>query len=109
MEGRAGESGLGSSAARGSAVSVAPDVERGLVEALRRDGPEGAEQLVERYGDRVYRVALGITGVKEDAEEAAEDALRTVVRTIHTFTGESAFGTWIDRTAAHAAYQKLRT
>jgi RNA polymerase sigma-70 factor (ECF subfamily) len=93
-------------------MSILPDtfgdLDAGLVAALRRDDPEGAEQLVERYGDRVYRLALRIIGVPEDAAEAAEEALRTVADTIETFPGASAFGSWIDRTAATAAYQKLR-
>ena len=42
-----------------------------LVEALRREDPEAPEHLVETYGDRVYRLALRITGSNEDAEEAA--------------------------------------
>jgi len=84
------------------------DVDAGLVEALRRDDPDAAEQLVERYGERVYRLAVRITGVREDAEEIAQDALWTVARKIHTFKGESAFGSWLYRIVANAAYQKLR-
>src|SRR6266446_6407494 len=79
------------------------------MEALRRDDPAAADQLVERYGDRVYRLAMRITGVKEDAEEAAQDALWTAARKIDMFRGESAFGSWIYRITANAAYQKLRT
>jgi RNA polymerase sigma-70 factor (ECF subfamily) len=94
-------------------VSVAPvprvDVDAGLVEALRREEPEAVERLVERYGDRVYRLAMRITGLNEDAEEAAQDALWTAARKIHMFKGESAFGSWIYRITANAAYQKLRT
>ena len=55
-------------------ISARVDADAGLVEALRRDDA-AADQLVERYGDRVYRLAMRITGVKEDAEEAAQDAL----------------------------------
>jgi RNA polymerase sigma-70 factor, ECF subfamily len=84
------------------------DVDAGLVEALRRDEPDAADQLVERYGDRVYRLALRITRVNGDAEEAAQDALWTIVRKIDTFRGESAFGSWVYRVTANAAYQKLR-
>src|SRR2546426_2112406 len=90
-------------------ISARVDADAGLVEALRRDDPAAADQLVERYGDRVYRLAMRITGVKEDAEEAAQDALWTAARKIHTFRGESAFGSWIYRITANAAYQKLRT
>jgi RNA polymerase sigma-70 factor (ECF subfamily) len=94
-------------------VSVTPaprvDVDAELVEALRREEPDAAERLVERYGDRVYRLAMRITGLNEDAEEAAQDALWTAARKIHMFKGESAFGSWIYRITANAAYQKLRT
>ena len=91
-------------------VSSGPrvDVDAELVEALRRDDPDAAEQLVERFGDRVYRLAMRITGLKEDAEEAAQDALWTAARKIHSFKGESAFGSWLYRITANAAYQKLR-
>lgn len=84
------------------------DGDAGLVEALRRDDPEAPELLVERFGDRVYRLALRITGSNEDAEEAAQDALWTAARKIQTFKGESAFGSWLYRITANAAYQKLR-
>ena len=84
------------------------DSDAALVEALRRGDPEAPEQLVETFGDRVYRLALRITGSNEDAEEAAQDALWTAARKISTFKGESAFGSWLYRIAANAAYQKLR-
>jgi RNA polymerase sigma-70 factor (ECF subfamily) len=87
---------------------VSADVDADLVEALRRDDPAAADRLVERYGHRVYRLTMRITGVNEDAEEAAQDALCTAASKIHTFKGESAFGSWIYRIAANAAYQKLR-
>jgi len=94
-------------------MSVAPvprvDADADLVGALRREEPDAADRLVERYGDRVYRLAMRITGLNEDAEEAAQDALWTAARKIHMFKGESAFGSWIYRITANAAYQKLRT
>lgn len=85
------------------------DPDAALVEGLRRDAVEAMEQLVERYADRVYRLALRITGSKEDAEEVTQDALWTAGRKIHTFKGESAFGSWLYRIAANAAYMKLRS
>jgi len=85
------------------------DVDADLVAALRSEAPDAAERLVERFGDRVYRLAMRITGLREDAEEAAQDALWTAARKIGMFKGESAFGSWIYRITANAAYQKLRT
>jgi RNA polymerase sigma-70 factor (ECF subfamily) len=86
-----------------------PDVDAALVDALRRDDPEAPTALVETYGDRVYRLARRITGSNEDAEEVAQDALWTAARKIGTFKGESAFGSWLYRITANAAYMKLRS
>jgi len=85
------------------------DVDADLLAALRREDENAAAMLVERYGDRVYRLGLRITGSPEDAEEVAQDALWTAARKIGTFKGESAFGSWLYRIAANAAYMKLRT
>ena len=84
------------------------DQDRALVEALRRGEPQAMERLVERYADRVYRLTFRITSSREDAEEATQDALWTAGRKIDTFKGDSAFGSWLYRIAANAAYMKLR-
>jgi RNA polymerase sigma-70 factor, ECF subfamily len=84
------------------------DADAELVEALRRNTTEGAERLVERYGDRAYRLALRITGTRQDAESAVEEGLRAVLGAIHTFTGASTFESWIVRSVASAAYQRAR-
>jgi len=84
------------------------DVDADLLAALRREDEDAPGMLVERYGDRVYRLALRITGSPEDAEEVAQDALWTAARKIGTFKGESAFGSWVYRITANAAYMKLR-
>ena len=88
------------------AARVDPDA--GLVQALRQGEPAATEQLVNTYGDRVYRLAIRITGLNEDAEEVAQDALWTAARKIHMFKGDAAFGSWLYRITANAAYQKLR-
>jgi len=84
------------------------DRDGGLLEALRLGEPDAAEQLVATYGDRAYSLAIRITGDRQDAEEVVQDAFWTVVRKIGTFRGESAFGSWLYRIVANAAYQKLR-
>jgi RNA polymerase sigma-70 factor, ECF subfamily len=76
---------------------------------LRREDPAAAAALVETFGDRVYRLARRITGSNEDAEEVTQDALWAAARKIHTFKGESAFGSWLYRITANAAYMKLRS
>jgi RNA polymerase sigma-70 factor (ECF subfamily) len=92
--------------ARGSQPRGERDHE--LVEALRRADPRAPERLVHTYGNRAYRLAVRITGARQDAEEVVQDALLTVVRKIDGFRGDAAFGSWIYRIVANAAYQKIR-
>ena len=93
--------------AAAGAARVDRDAE--LVAALRRQDPTAPEALVTTFGDRVYRLAIRITGNEQDAEEVVQDALWTAARKIDTFKGESAFGSWLYRITANAAYQKLRS
>jgi RNA polymerase sigma-70 factor (ECF subfamily) len=90
------------------AETVRTEPEAELVERLRRRERDAAEALVTAYGDRVYRLALRITGNPSDAEEVVQDAFWTVTRKIDTFRGDAAFGSWLYRITANAAYQKLR-
>lgn len=85
-----------------------PDPDAALLEKLRRGDPDAPDLLVATFGDRVYRLAIRITGNEQDAEEVVQDALWTAARKIDTFKGESAFGSWLYRITANAAYQKLR-
>ena len=80
-----------------------------LLEALRRRDATAAEYLVSTFGDRAYRLAIGITGNQQDAEEAVQDAFWIVVRKIDTFRGDAALGSWIYRITANAAYQRRRS
>lgn len=87
--------------------SDAMDSDATLVAALRRNDPDAADQLVERYGERLYRLAARLTGERADAEAATQVALRTAIRTIETFTRDSSFGAWLDRLAAGVTYRRL--
>jgi len=84
------------------------DRDAALVAQLRRGEAGAAEALVGAYGNRVYRLALRITGNASDAEEVVQDALWAVSRKIATFRGAAAFSSWVYRITANAAYQKLR-
>ena len=84
------------------------DRDADLVERLRRQEAGATEALVAAYGDRAYRLAVRITGNSSDAEEVVQDALWAATRKIDTFRGTAAFGSWVYRITANAAYQKRR-
>jgi RNA polymerase sigma-70 factor (ECF subfamily) len=87
---------------------LAVDPDGDLVERLCRQATGATEALVAAYRDRVYRLAIRITGNRSDAEEVAQDALLSAIRKVETFRGTAAFGSWPYRITTNAAYRKRR-
>ena len=100
------EAGVDERAPRFPRKAIDPDA--ALVDQIRRGEAGAVEGLVGAYGDRVYRLALRITGNASDAEEVVQDTLLAASRKIDTFRGTAAFGSWVYRITANTAYQKLR-
>lgn len=73
---------------------------------LRRlcDGDVAAlDELFDVYGERVFRVCLGILGNHADAEDAAQEVFLKVFRQASKFSGRSQFSVWLLRlTSNHA-------
>jgi RNA polymerase sigma-70 factor (ECF subfamily) len=84
------------------------DPDAALVAQIRGGAAGAVEALVSAYGDRVYRLAIRITGNAADAEEVVQDSLWAASRKIDTFRATAAFGSWMYRITANTAYQKLR-
>lgn len=55
-----------------------------------------------RYSRRVYGICLHYFGHPADAEDAAQEAFVALLRRGSTFTGSSAFSTWMYRVATNA-------
>ncbi len=66
------------------------------------------EQLVERYQNMVYGLALSIVRSPEDAEEAAQDAFIKLFRARHQFDGLRDLEPWLLRIAGNACRDRLR-
>ena len=79
-----------------------------LLERLRRGDAAAFESVMARYGDRVYRLAYGITRDARDAEEVVQDVFLTVFRKIDGFEARAALGTWIYRVTTNTALNKRR-
>jgi RNA polymerase sigma-70 factor (ECF subfamily) len=84
------------------------DRDHDLLDALRRGDPTAPDALMTRYRRRALRLASGIIGNHEDAEDVVQDAFWSVVRKIDAFRGDSAFGSWLYRIVVNAAYQNRR-
>ena len=66
------------------------------------------QELMGRHEQRVFAVALKITGSRTDALDAAQEAFITAFRKAESFRGDAAFGTWLYRIAINAAKDLVR-
>ncbi len=82
-----------------------PDAE--LAGAAADGDPEAMSALLARHVDRVHAVCRKICG-PDDAQDATQEALISVVRSIARFDHRSAFTTWLHRVATNAALDELR-
>lgn len=64
--------------------------------------------LVRRHEDRVFGIALRITGDRADALDATQDTFVSVFRQAGSFRAEAAFTTWLYRVAVNACRDLLR-
>ncbi len=80
-----------------------------LVELFITSNDEKAfEEIVNRYGDKIYGLAFRITRDHHSAEEVLQEVFLTLINKIHTFRGESKFSSWLYRVTANASYMYLR-
>ena len=79
-----------------------------LVEAAQSGDRFALDQLLRRHYDRVYAVCRRVVGSHRDADDACQEALIKITRSVPRFDGRSSFGTWAYRIATNAALDELR-
>src|SRR5262249_29561529 len=88
--------------------SVAREDEHLLVAAAKKGDTAAFEELVNRYEDKIFRLTNNITGNREDAEDAMQDAFLKAYSHLQGFHGDSRFYTWLVRIAANESLMRLR-
>jgi RNA polymerase sigma-70 factor (ECF subfamily) len=79
-----------------------------LIRSFVRDEDEKAfNEIVNRYADKIFRLALRITCEPSDAEEILREVFLTVEK-LDTLQGKPKFSTWLYKVAANASYVYLR-
>lgn len=79
-----------------------------LVASARSGDSAAFDELLNRYEDKIFRLTRNITGNREDAEDAMQDAFLKAFTHLSDFHGESRFYTWLVRIAANEALMRLR-
>jgi RNA polymerase sigma-70 factor (ECF subfamily) len=72
--------------------------EAGLVAAAAAGDRRAFERLYRRHADRVFGLCWRLcSGDRQKAEQATQDAFVRAWEKLHTFRGESQFGSWLHR------------
>jgi RNA polymerase sigma-70 factor (ECF subfamily) len=79
-----------------------------LVQRLKQRDKSALDELLQRYGGKMYGVAMQFMRNEHDAQEVMQDALLNVWRKIDSFESRSAFSSWLYRVTANAALMTLR-
>jgi RNA polymerase sigma-70 factor (ECF subfamily) len=79
-----------------------------LVERVQSGDVAAFEPLVEKYRQRVYRLAFNVLRNSEDAMDVAPEAFIKAYQAMSSFRGQSAFYTWLFRIAMNVAHDKAR-
>jgi RNA polymerase sigma-70 factor (ECF subfamily) len=80
-----------------------------LVERARAKDEAAFEELVGRYEDKLYRLAMRFVRNETDAQEILQEAFLSAWRNLPTFEGRAQFGSWMYRVTVNAALMLLRS
>jgi RNA polymerase sigma-70 factor (ECF subfamily) len=69
---------------------------------------EAFSTLVERYGGRVYNIALRITNDSDAAADCAQEAFIRAYRALHQYDPTLPFGPWLYRIATNASLNHVQ-
>jgi RNA polymerase sigma-70 factor (ECF subfamily) len=64
--------------------------------------------LLERHYDSVYRIAFRFSGLREDAEDIAQDVCASLAVKLRSFKGDAKFTTWLYRVVVNAVRDMQR-
>lgn len=79
-----------------------------LIEALREGSESGYEQLLARFQQPVYMLALRLLSNQAEASDVVQEVFLKVFRNIGNFRGQSSLKTWVYRITVNEAHNARR-
>jgi len=79
-----------------------------LVERVARGEKDALSELYRRYGGRVFRFALSLTGRLELAEEVVQETFVSLWKGARGYEGRAQFSTWLLGIARNQSFAALR-
>jgi RNA polymerase sigma-70 factor (ECF subfamily) len=80
-----------------------------LIEKCRAGDVAAFEPLVEKYRQRVWRLAYNVLRDREEAWDVAQEAFIKAYQALPSFRGQSAFYTWLYRITMNVAADRSRS
>jgi RNA polymerase sigma factor (sigma-70 family) len=78
------------------------------VDRIRRGDADAFEELARRVSPRLYRLAVGLTGRPEDAEDLVQETLVRALPALRRFEGRARLSTYLVRTLGNLWKNRLR-
>lgn len=83
-------------------------IDRWLVGKVREGDVTAYEEVIRRHRDRIYRIALRITGDAADADDVTQEVVIQLWTELSGFVGSSAFTTWLYRVVVNRSLDHQR-
>ncbi|MCP4315174.1 MAG: RNA polymerase sigma factor [Hyphomicrobiales bacterium] len=74
-----------------------------LAKSAARGDAASFQALLERHYDSIYAIAYRYCGLREDAEDVAQEVCASLATKLHSYRGKSQFKTWLYRITVNAA------
>jgi RNA polymerase sigma-70 factor (ECF subfamily) len=94
----------------GDTASLEEEVILRLVDEARAGDRGAAQRLYRQYVDRVFRTVRGVTRSEADAEEVTQDAMLTVLTSLHRYAPRTGtpFVAWVMAIAVNTGRRRFR-
>ena len=91
-----------------SYLKMQNDTDQYLIQQTLAGDTRAYGQLVSRYQDLVYTVAIRMMKVREEAEEVAQDSFIKAYESLESYRGESKFSSWLYSIVYRKSLDRLR-
>jgi RNA polymerase sigma factor (sigma-70 family) len=84
------------------------NTDQNLIDRTLQGDTNAFGELVDRYQNFVFTVAIRIVKISEEAEEVAQDSFIKAFDSLSTFRGDSKFSTWLYRIVYHKSLDRVK-
>ena len=82
--------------------------EKSIIDRIKAGETPLFDKLVDYHSPKILSVITGVVGIKEDAEEVAQDVFVKAFFSLDKFRGDCAFSTWLFRIAYNMSISAIR-